>query len=43
MGLGLLWAANKQSTDPYYIDVPKDRPRYSLGIILHFLPFQPAK
>jgi hypothetical protein len=43
MGLGLLWAANKQSTDPYYIDVPKDRPRYSLGVILHFLPFQPAK
>lgn len=43
MGMGLLWAANKDHTDPYYIDVPKDRPRYSLGITIHLLPFTPAK
>ena len=42
MGMGLLWAANT-STDPYFINAPKDRPRYSLGLILGFLPFQPAK
>jgi hypothetical protein len=43
MGMGLLWSANKDHFDPYYIDVPRDRPRYSLGITIHLLPFTPAK
>jgi hypothetical protein len=34
--LGLLWAANKQGIDPYYVNVPKDGRRFSLGATLHF-------
>ena len=30
--LGPIWTANKSHLDPYYVGVPKDRPRISLGL-----------
>jgi hypothetical protein len=39
--LGVLWAAGKEGIDPYYINVPKDRPRYTVGLTLNF--FKPKK
>ena len=35
-GLGTIWTANKEHIDPYYINVPRDRPRYSIGMTIHF-------
>ena len=34
--LALLWKANKDGIDPYYINVPKDGKRFSLGATLYF-------
>jgi len=34
--LGLLWTANKDGIDPYYINVPKDGKRYSLILQFQF-------
>jgi TonB-linked SusC/RagA family outer membrane protein len=42
-GLGVIWAANKQGIDPNYINVPKERPRYSLGLTLNFSPLNHRK
>lgn len=39
-GVGLLWTANKDGIDPYYINVPKERPRYSIGLRFQFLPLK---
>jgi hypothetical protein len=35
-GLGTIWTANKEHIDPYFINVPRDRPRYTLGMTIHF-------
>ena len=34
--LGVLWKSGKDDFDPYYINVPKDRPRYTIGLTLNF-------
>jgi TonB-linked SusC/RagA family outer membrane protein len=34
--LGLLWKANKSGIDPYYINIPKEAHRISLGINISF-------
>jgi hypothetical protein len=34
--VALLWKANKDGIDPYYINVPKEGPRWSLGANFHF-------
>ena len=34
--LGLLWKANKSGIDPYYINIPKEARRISLGVNINF-------
>ena len=34
--LGLLWTANKDGIDPYFINVPKDRKKISMGVNIQF-------
>lgn len=34
--LGVLWVANKQGIDPYYVGIPKEGKRFSLGVNLSF-------
>jgi TonB-linked SusC/RagA family outer membrane protein len=34
--LGLLWKANRSGIDPYYIDIPKELLRVSLGVNINF-------
>ncbi|HVV05766.1 MAG TPA: SusC/RagA family TonB-linked outer membrane protein [Puia sp.] len=34
--LGLLWRANKSGIDPYYINIPKEARRISLGVNINF-------
>ncbi|HVW62182.1 MAG TPA: hypothetical protein VHC48_19160, partial [Puia sp.] len=33
---GILWRANKSGIDPYYINIPKEGRRYSVGINVNF-------
>ncbi len=42
-GVGLLWTANKDGIDPYYFNVPKERPRYSIGLTVHFSPLNSTR
>ncbi|MBN9384402.1 MAG: SusC/RagA family TonB-linked outer membrane protein [Chitinophagaceae bacterium] len=34
--VGILWKANKSGIDPYYINIPKEGRRYSVGINVNF-------
>ena len=34
--VALLWKANKEGIDPYYINTPKDGRRWSMGATIHF-------
>ena len=34
--LGILWKANKSDIDPYYINIPKEARRISLGVNINF-------
>jgi hypothetical protein len=34
--LGVLWTANKSGIDPYYINIPKEGRRFSVGMNINF-------
>ena len=34
--LGMLWKANHSGIDPYYINIPKEGRRYSVGVNVNF-------